>query len=245
MIFTVEGISDKGLKRWHNEDHLLLDDNLFTDDYFFKEFNANTQRAVFAVADGMGGHKAGEVASLEVLKSLFNFSESLPEKAYYDFIRQKFNNWIIDAHMDLKRMSDENSEYRGMGTTLTGLLYYNGAFFWFHAGDSRLYIFHKGKLRQLTTDHTLAWMTNDPTIPSNYIANSIGGGKKPFLDMEKLDDPIEPSDMLLLCSDGLSDMLSKKELEDLLINPDLQKIMEKAYEKGARDNISLLLVKID
>lgn len=244
MIFTAEGISDKGLKRGHNEDHLLMDDQLFTDDIFSKEFNEKTQRAVFAVADGMGGHKAGEVASLEVLKNLFGFTESLPQDADYEKIREKFDIWIGDVHAHLKRMSDENSEYRGMGTTLTGLLYYHGSFFWFHAGDSRLYIFHKGKLRQLTTDHTLAWMTNDPTIPSNYIANSIGGGKKPFLDMENLKEPLESSDILLLCSDGLSDMLSKKELEDLLVNPDLQKIMEKAYEKGARDNISLMLVKI-
>ncbi|MFN2394404.1 MAG: PP2C family serine/threonine-protein phosphatase [Bacteroidales bacterium] len=244
MYLKVAGISDKGIRRSQNEDHILLDDQLFTDDFREVSFKDNTLQAVFAVADGIGGHRAGEVASEEVLKDLFRFTEQFSNDLEFEEVKAEFSRWIKSTHEHLNKMSVENPSYEGMGTTLTGVFYYSAKFISFHTGDSRLYIFSKGKLKQLTTDHTLAWLTNDPTIPSNYIANSVGGGKIPFVDVHDLTSILKTGDLLLICSDGLTDMITDGELEQLLVKPDARKIIEQVYEKGARDNVSLLTMEI-
>ncbi len=244
MLLKVEAISDKGLRRSNNEDHILLDDELFTDNYLKKQFDAGTSRAVFAVADGIGGHRAGEIASEEVLKELFRYTEKLPDKLSFEDIKTGFYKWIRSIHEHLQKMSIENPAYEGMGTTLTGVYYNYGKFFCFHAGDSRMYLLRNNTLKQLTTDHTLAWLTNDPYIPSNYIANSVGGGKTPFIDVHDITSILNAGDKLLICSDGLTDMLEDKELEQILPDSNIKKIMEAVYEKGARDNTSILLISI-
>ncbi len=244
MLFTAEAISDKGLRRTNNEDHVLIDDKLFTDDYIKKEFNENTSFAVFAVADGIGGHKAGEVASEEVLKDLSRFTEQLPPNLSYEDIKAGFVKWIRNIHEHLQIMSSGNPSFEGMGTTLTGIFYYHGKYFSFHAGDSRLYLYRYPDLKQLTIDHTLAWFTNDPAIPSNYIANSIGGGKTPFIDVKDITSSLKPNDKLLICSDGLTDMLNDEKIEKLLPENDIKRMMEEVYLQGARDNTSIILLTI-
>lgn len=244
MFIKAEGISDKGLRRSNNEDHILLDDELFTDNQLMKKFDASTSHAIFAVADGIGGHRAGEVASEEVLRDLFRFSTQLPADLSVEKVKSEFFKWIKSVHDHLQQMGAENPSYEGMGTTLTGVYYYYGKFYCFHAGDSRLYLFRNNILKQLTTDHTLAWLTNDPTIPSNYIANSVGGGKTPFIDFQDITSDLNAGDKLLICSDGLTDMLKDNELEQILTDNDIKKIMEAVYEKGARDNTSILLMTV-
>jgi PPM family protein phosphatase len=244
MFIKAEAISDKGLRRSNNEDHILLDDDLFTDSYLKKQFDSGTSHTVFAVADGIGGHRAGEIASEEVLKDLFRFIEQLPSGLTVDEIRSEFLNWIRNIHEHLKKLSVENPAYEGMGTTLTGVYFYYGKYYVFHAGDSRLYLFRNNTLKQLTTDHTLAWLTNDPTIPSNYIANSVGGGKTPFIDFHDITPILKTGDKLLICSDGLTDMLNDRDLEKLLAHKEIKNIMEAVYEKGARDNTSILLLSV-
>ncbi len=244
MFINAEGISDKGLRRSNNEDHILLGDELFTDNHLQKQFDAICSHAIFAVADGIGGHRAGEIASAEVLKGLYRFTEQLPAGLSVEEIKIAFFKWIRSIHEHLKKMSGENPSYEGMGTTLTGIYYYYGKFYLFHAGDSRLYLFRNYALKQLTTDHTLAWLTNDPTIPSNYIANSVGGGKTPFIDFHDITSILNAGDKLIICSDGLTDMLKDKEFEQMLPDKDIKKIMEAVYEKGARDNTSILLLSI-
>ncbi|MBW6480188.1 MAG: protein phosphatase 2C domain-containing protein [Bacteroidales bacterium] len=244
MFIKAEAISDKGLRRSNNEDHILLDDELFTDNYLQKQFDSGTLHAVFAVADGIGGHRAGEIASKEVLKDLFRFTEQLPSGLTVEEIRSEFINWIRSIHENLKKMSVENPAYEGMGTTLTGAYFYYGNIYVFHAGDSRLYLFRNNTLKQLTTDHTLAWLTNDTTIPSNYIANSVGGGKTPFIDFHDITPVLNAGDKLMICSDGLTDMLKDKDLEQMLAHNDIKNILKEVYEKGARDNTSILLLSI-
>lgn len=244
MLIKAEGISDKGLRRSNNEDHILLDDQIFTDNHLKKQFDGKSSQAIFAVADGIGGHRAGEIASEEVLRNLFRFIEQLPADLSVEEIKSEFVKWIKTVHEHLQKMSAENPSYEGMGTTLTGVYYYYGKFCFFHTGDSRLYLFHNNILKQLTTDHTLAWLTNDPTIPSNYIANSVGGGKTPFIDFYDITQDLNAGDKLIICSDGLTDMLKDSELEEILPDNNINKIMEAVYEKGARDNTSILLLSI-
>jgi protein phosphatase len=244
MLIKAEGISDKGLRRSNNEDHILLDDQLFTDNYLKKQFDSESSHAIFAVADGIGGHRAGEIASEEVLRVLSRFTEQIPAGLSVEEIKTEFYKWIKGAHEHLKRMGIENPSYDGMGTTLTGVYYYFGKFCFFHAGDSRLYLFRNNVLKQLTTDHTLAWLTNDPTIPSNYIANSVGGGKMPFIDFQDITPDVNAGDKLMICSDGVTDMLKDGELEQILSDNNIKKIIEAVYEKGARDNTSILLLSI-
>lgn len=244
MIIKAEGICDKGLRRSNNEDHILLGDELFTDNYFQEQFDEKTSFAIFAVADGIGGHRAGEIASEEVLKGLFRFTEQLPGDLLFEEIKSEFIKWIRSIHEHLKKMSIENPSYEGMGTTLTGVYYYYGKFFCFHAGDSRLYLFRNNTLKQITTDHTLSWLTNDPAIPSNYIANCVGAGKTPFIDVHDITSILKEGDKLMICSDGLTDMLKDIELEKLMPDSDIGKIMEAVYEKGARDNTSIVLLSL-
>lgn len=244
MIIKAEGICDKGLRRSNNEDHILLDDELFSDNFRQVQFDESTSTAIFAVADGIGGHRAGEIASEEVLKGLSNFTEQLPAGLSFEEMKSAFSKWIRNVHEHLKKMSVENPSFEGMGTTLTGVYFYYGIFYAFHAGDSRLYLYRNKSLKQLTVDHTLAWLTNDPAIPSNYIANCVGGGKTPFIDFNEITPTPVAGDKLMICSDGLTDMLKDKLLEELLNENDIQKIIDAVYEKGAKDNTSILLLSV-
>lgn len=238
FIITAEGFSHKGLVRNHNEDHVLLDDIIFTDDFCRRSFTKK-DTPVFAVADGLGGHRAGEVASREVLEHLKVFTENLSSDADIVTLREEFTGWVKDVHWHLVHLGDENPAYAGMGTTVCGLLFLHNGVFWIHAGDSRLYHYSGGKLVKLTQDHSQAALMNDPGIPSNMIANCIGAGQAPYIEVGEISN-MATGDVLLLCSDGLSDMLDDNEIASLLGSGDARTLAEAANEKGGIDNISVV-----
>lgn len=238
FIITAEGLSHKGLVRGHNEDHVLLDDIVFTDDYRWCSFTEK-DTAVFAVADGLGGHRAGEVASREVLEHLKHFSKHLSSDVDASALSKQFTGWVKDVHQHLEHLGDKNPAYAGMGTTVCGLLFLHNGVFWIHAGDSRLYHYSGGKLVKLTQDHSQAALMNDPGIPSNMIANCIGAGQSPYIEVDEISS-IATGDVLLLCSDGLSDMLDDNEIASLVGSGDARALAEAANKRGGIDNISVV-----
>ena len=246
FIISAEGISNKGLVRNHNEDHVLFGDIVFTDDYVKRSFLVK-DNPVFAVADGLGGHRAGEVASREVLEHLKDFTENLPPDAKIATLREpdiatlreQFTGWVTGVHQHLVHLGNKNPAFTGMGTTVCGLLFLNDKVIWIHAGDSRLYHFSGGELARVTEDHSQAALMNDPRIPSNMIANCIGAGPAPYIEVGEISS-IAEGDVLLLCSDGLSDMLDDHRIASLIASKDVRALAEAANESGGIDNISVI-----
>ena len=132
-----------------------------------------------------------------------------------------------------------------MGTTLVGIAYYGGDFFSMNCGDSRLYRLRNGSLQQLTTDHSLNNMYGS-SKHSSVITNCIGGGcKNSYMDIVRMTDDFLPSDVYLLCSDGLSDMLNDQQIEIMLKSGgDADALCEAAIEAGGFDNVSACVINV-
>jgi PPM family protein phosphatase len=243
MNFHIKAISDKGMVRTKNEDKILIPGKIFTDDCI--EMNYNTESVTaFAVADGMGGHKGGEVASNITLERLQDFISALPGDLIKGELKDLFNKWAVETALILKEKGTIDPSLYNMGTTLTGILFYYGDFYWFNAGDSRVYSFSKGCFSQLTTDHSSIVDMGYYCVSTNLLTNSIGGGAKSFIDMEKIRLFPPEIDHFLICSDGLTNMVDIAATRELIEHMDTEGLVRLANSKGGRDNISLILIQI-
>jgi protein phosphatase len=208
--------------------------------------------AFYAVADGMGGHAAGQIASELALKTAIKayYSDSSP--ILEESLRAAFqtsNALIYDAARAI-------SERAGMGTTMTALVLRGEEAFIAHVGDSRCYRLRGGKLEQLTEDHT--WvneqvkrglMSQEEAELSpfrNVITRSLGN--TPSVDVDILSDELKINDVFLLCSDGLTSEVSDDEIRDVLMKSSPSKaawdLVELALDHGGRDNCTVLIVAI-
>jgi PPM family protein phosphatase len=231
--------SDQGRVRTSNEDSSV----------------ANLQQGIFLVADGMGGHAAGEVAShiaaSTVEEILSNVEpDSNPEELLLLAV-QSANTRVYDAQVN-------QIEYRGMGSTLTLLFIRANRFYLAQVGDSRAYLLRMGNLTQLTRDHSIVWqLFEDHLITKeelshhprkNLITRSIGTHPQVEADMQA--DEIHEGDVFLICSDGLTDVLSDQKIQNLLSsgNKSPQEICEMlvnaANAGGGPDNITVVVVRI-
>lgn len=247
LKISIQLRSDVGCVRTNNEDMILLDGDFFRDGGMRDEILvSDSGRMAAAVADGMGGHNAGEVASETVLHLLDEFIVDLPEGLSPRDFRQEFDWWVERTHRKLLEMGRSNREMAKLGTTLVGLLTYENCVYVFNIGDSRLYRFRNGILRQLTTDHTMRQKTGNMNIPSNQIYNCLGGnGPTSFADLTDITDKVFEDDVFLVCSDGLSDMLSDNDIEDVLNKKvDIDDLIEAAKRSGGKDNVSAILLEI-
>ena len=225
--------SDVGLMREGNEDSAFAGTHLL------------------AVADGMGGHAAGEVASAAVIAALEQLDElgvnaGDPQEALRDAVEE--------ANTTLREMVAADSELQGMGTTVTAVLN-DGTYVWLaHVGDSRAYLLRDGSLRQVTRDHTFVQQLVDEgriapedvsTHPQrNLITRALDGREPVDLDLERLD--LAPGDRLLLCSDGLSGIVSDDSLQDVLRGNDdpdtaVHQLIDLALRGGGHDNITCIV----
>ncbi len=248
MKLKILAISDKGCVREHNEDMVLIGDNIFRDDR--KELIVDLKdKPIFfvAIADGMGGHNAGEIASelvlTEMAKRIRTIEEGLSEKELAD----KFSIWAKEIHSFILEEGNKDDNKKGMGSTLVGILFYEGRVYYINVGDSRLYRLRRGNLIQISKDHSLQAVIRSEEVPSNIILNSFGGGKGIFIDFYPAGGVVLNDDILLLCSDGLSDMLTDDEIESILNNEKenvIDKLLEEAKKKGGEDNISIVLIHI-
>jgi protein phosphatase len=201
--------------------------------------------SVFAVADGMGGHEAGEEASKFAIERFCekvkyeNFINENPINLIYSII-QKVNQELFQ-HALLVRHPD-------MGTTLTGILLFNKKIYSFHVGDTHLYVFANNKIQLLTQDHSLAYEKKN-TIYKHLLTSCIGGGSEKIkIDVADITDYIQENSYILLTSDGLHEVLEEKFLEDLIQETkDPVKICKIAIQEGlfreSQDNLTILAIK--
>ena len=243
----VTASSWRGCVRSNNEDMILVGSSFIrNDDYKTRIELSDTKRTILAVADGLGGHNSGEVASSDTLHNLQFFFNDIPSGLDETGFREMIDEWLesINNIIDSKGRVDE--QYRGMGTTLVGMGYYEGNFFTMNCGDSRLYRMRHGTLSQLTTDHSLNNLLGSEKH-SSVITNCIGGGtKKSFIDLVQITDNVHSGDIYLLCSDGLTDMLQDHKIELLLREgADAGGLCEAAIEAGGLDNVSACVIDVE
>lgn len=231
-------ITDTGKVRTHNEDSVMIVKNL-------------TGEYLMVVADGMGGHKAGEVASSIVVNGLtdkFKTMESIGEK-------QEAVNWIRENASLLNdaifKYTDEFEESKGMGTTLVLAVVTNDYILFGNVGDSSGYVMKKGVLYKVTKDHTLVNLlvetgeltpeeaVNHPR--KNVLMRALGANNPIDVDIFDVDTGC---DAILLCSDGLTNMLTNDQIEkvlnsDLTAEEKIVKLIRKSNLRGGTDNVSI------
>ena len=211
---------------------------------------------LFAVADGMGGYAAGEIASRACIKSLQATTHELRlgfEGDASDILREA----VLRANDHVFKMAMSNEAYTGMGTTLTAVyIQKDNTAYAAHIGDSRLYLFRHETLMQVTRAHTyVSQLLADKLIsheeakqhPKRHLLmRALGVEEK--IDFDIIPFTVEAGDRLLLCTDGLSDMLTDMEIGELMLGQDLDQVgdalIEKALDNGGRDNVTLVLVEI-
>lgn len=235
-----------GCVRHQNEDMILVDNHFIrNDDYKTLVTLSHDDRFVVAVADGMGGHNRGDVASSDTLRSLQFYYHDIPTGLNPSDFNEAIVGWLdyINNFIASKGRADE--QYKGMGTTLVGIAYYYGDFYSMNCGDSRLYRWRDGQLKQLTTDHSLSNMLGTEKHTS-IITNCIGGGcNTSFIDLVKITDDIQSGDCFLLCSDGLTDMISNEQIASLLAEEaDANALCNAAIAEGGFDNVSCCIMHI-
>ena len=213
----ISAASRTGCVRSQNEDMILVDNQFIRDDYYRKQAVLDgDDRLMVAVADGMGGHNRGDIASDDVLHNLQYFFFDIPSCLSAGDFNEAIVGWLesINNYVASKGRADE--QFKGMGTTLVGFTYYNHDFYSMNCGDSRLYRFRNHQLVQLTTDHSLSNMVVGEKR-KNIITNCIGGGcVSSYIDMVQMTDDVFSGDIYILCSDGLTDMLSDEEISILM-----------------------------
>lgn len=235
-------ITDIGKVREINEDNYCIDEGRI---------------GLYIVADGMGGHKSGEVASSIAIKiirehiKLFLTDEYL-EQTVKGVIFEAFNR----ANKEIYNKSKEDFSCEGMGTTVTMALIIENKVYVGHIGDSRAYLLREGELKQITEDHSLvAELVKNGSITEreamkhpqkNIITRSLGTDENVKVDIFSLE--FYKEDMLVLCTDGLTNFVDKEEMKKILIeNEDCfescSTLVTLANQRGGYDNITILIVK--
>ena len=245
ITIDITAASRVGCVRHQNEDMILVGNHFVRDDDFSTRVDLTKQeRYIVAVADGMGGHNRGDIASSDVLHSLQFYYHDIPAGFGPSEFNEMIIEWLeaINTMVASKGRADE--QYKGMGTTLVGFAFYEGEYYSLNCGDSRLYRFRNNELVQLTTDHSLSNLLGREKHTS-VITNCIGGGcATSYIDIVRMTSDILVDDVYLLCSDGLSDMLKDQNLAQLLaVGADANVLCEEAIEAGGLDNVSCCLLK--
>jgi protein phosphatase len=253
MRAVAAGLSDVGLQREHNEDSFVV-----LQDY-----------DLFVVADGMGGHRAGDVASRIATETISEFfrttaNEDVTWPFHFDTNLSEEENRLLTgirvANRQIFERSTKSREYHGMGTTVVGAMFspkkqrmYIG-----HVGDSRCYRIRGGKISLLTRDHSLIndYLLAMPDLtdeqkselPKNVITRALGMQDHVVVDLQH-DDP-QPGDIYVLCSDGLSGMVTDEDIEVIVTSTDdvrdaCIRLIQRANERGGEDNITAVLIKIE
>ncbi|MGM0602759.1 MAG: Stp1/IreP family PP2C-type Ser/Thr phosphatase [Bacillota bacterium] len=231
----VKAVTHRGKIRENNEDNYLID----------------KENSFFLVADGMGGHAAGEVASEIAVEKSSDFTCSKNTDILADL-----KNLVSSVNEKIIKESSKNPSYLGMGTTYSAVLIKKESLYFTHVGDSRIYIFREGKLEQINEEHSLvADLIKEGKIekkdafnhPQRHIlTQALGLEKNLKIDEGKLD--IFADDIVLLCTDGLTDLIREEEIEKLIDefrgNLDLlaEKLLNTALENGGSDNITFILI---
>ena len=246
----LHGKTDVGSVRDHNEDAIGCDENI----------------GLAVLADGMGGHRGGEMASaITVSTVLETVTEKIKnikagetdEQTGYSVESLAVHEAVALANKNVHDSSEANAQYRGMGTTVVVTLFYDDRFTVAHVGDSRLYRLRDMELEQITRDHSLMQELIDRgfytpeqarnSLNKNLVTRAIGIDENVQIDIQE--DIAMTGDIYLLCSDGVTDMIEDHLIKSVMLENenDLEKavteIIRLANEHGGKDNISALLIK--
>ena len=236
-----------GCVRPNNEDMLLIDDSFLRDDQLSTTITLGpNDRCLLALADGMGGHNSGDVASSDTLHNLHFFFNDMPSGLSMGDFNELIYEWLESINHIIDSKGHSSKDMREMGTTLVAMAYYEGQFCWMNCGDSRLYRFQDGQLTQLTTDHSLNTLLGS-SKHSNMITNCIGGGcKTSFIDLMHFTSSVRPGDRFLLCSDGLNDMIPDAQIKQMLADGCSASALCLAAEAaGGYDNVSAIVITVN
>jgi len=241
------GITNVGRKRQNNEDNYLVNDRL----------------GLYVVCDGMGGHAGGEYASQVAVTTieevLANIRDENVAKGEIDdqITQEKLKYAVRLAGKRIYDLAQAEPEFRGMGTTAVILVFLNGMAYMAHVGDSRGYLIRGGEITQRTEDHS--WVNEQIKAGlitaeaakhhrfRNIITRSLGFQEEVEIDTQVL--RAEPGDIYLLCSDGLSNLVTEDELREMLVEKSFQQtardLIDLANDRGGDDNITLVLARVD
>jgi protein phosphatase len=250
MHIEVAGHTHVGMKRNHNEDSFLV----------------LTEESLLCVADGMGGHSSGEVASKMAVEELAEFFRltSRDQEATWPYKMDKSRNYdenrlataIKLANVRIYEKAVTENKYKGMGTTIVTVHFASSSVYVAHVGDSRVYAFRDGELRQMTEDHSLLndYLKAKKLTPEeieafphkNVIVRALGMKDTVQVDVGRM-EPRE-GDIYLLCSDGLSGMVPDERIAEILSTvPNLdeacQKLIDHANSAGGNDNVTCVLAR--
>ncbi len=218
-------------------------------------------KVFLAVADGMGGHRAGEVASAMAINLLRQhlgsvFNSHIPDnnRDWLSFLREgveKCNNSIYKAALQVP-------EYFGMGTTLTAALILGGRLYFAHVGDSRFYLYRRNELALMTRDHSLVQDLLEEGLVSpkeaqthprrHILTQAVGTEREVDVDTKSLE--LHPGDLCLLCTDGLSNSVADFEIEDIFARYNSlatqgQALLSLANSRGGEDNVTIVLAQVE
>lgn len=210
----------------------------------------------FAVADGMGGHQAGEVASQLALRTLEHFLRAC--LSGYTDIGVVLAEGVREANRLVYQVSASHPGCRGMGTTLSCVVIRDRRLYLAHVGDSRIYLLQKGSIAQLTEDHSAVQelvrngsLTEEQARHHPYrhvLTRALG--VEPLIEVDTARLTLQPQDMVLLCTDGLSGLLDERELGRIVyssagLDEAVSALVEQALARGGTDNISVVLVAVN
>ena len=250
MHFEAYALTDLGPVREQNEDF----------------FSVLEDEGLFLLADGMGGHAAGEVAALLAVETVRDIilGELDPDETrldrviedYPDMLRERMRYAMNQASLRIRQEALANPAYAGMGTTLVNLLIEDGMAHLAHVGDSRIYLYRNRRLQRLTRDHTVVQMELDAgritpdlarVVPhKNILTQSVGfhGPVEPDTSTR----PVEIGDIFLLCSDGVSDPLDDEALTAIFRAHDAPELPDAlvrgALDAGGDDNATVVVVQV-
>lgn len=251
MNFRAFGLTDIGRKRKHNEDSFVID----------------LSEGLFVVADGMGGHAAGEVAAKIAVDTIEEFITDTSQKMESTWPFQYNHQWRFNSNRLAVAVEKANERVitavakqpalKGMGTTLVGGILNGSGMSLAHVGDSRAYRRRSGELRRLTDDHSwvheqiVTGILTEEEAKShplkNVVTRALGGGPTVLPELQEYD--LQPGDQYLFCSDGLTTMLSDDEISRVLAaggDPEAicRDLIEQANDRGGLDNITAIVVEV-
>jgi serine/threonine protein phosphatase PrpC len=252
-VIDAQGLTDPGPVRKTNEDCFFCDPVL----------------GLFMVADGLGGHAAGEVASSLAVETISGFIRRTADDGEFSwpygfdstltFAGNLLRTAVHLANRRVFRAAERNDEYTGMGTTVVAALVSGARLAVINAGDSRLYVFHDGRLTQLTQDDTwaatlLAAHGGDqpgaaPAVSTRHVLTNVVGAREQT-EVHVAEQDLVSGDMLLLCSDGLHGVVDDERLSAMLAGgggtADIAAQMIKAaLERGVRDNVTAVVARFE
>lgn len=246
MQLLVEGRTDKGLVRPNNEDNFYLDESA----------------GLLVVADGMGGHASGEIASKMAVDFIKDYFKNIEEGRapivgqYRDDcseITNRIGSAIRLANMAIYEAAKSDSKLLGMGTTVVAALLNGNSLSVAHVGDSRAYLIRAGDVEQLTDDHSIVYeqvkrdlITKEEAMKSdmkNILTRAVGIAPNVEVDFDEL--TLADGDILVLCSDGLSAMVSDDDILSTVVSTNnpasaCEKLIDMANKNGGRDNVTVI-----